>query len=139
MNASNTIGPAILVLAPACAAQAADAPPAAVVSPSPAIAMAQMVVRDAATGRLRGPTAEEAAALHAAGPQALRGARRPGNVTRFHSSGAVGARMSDGAMSFSVLVKQPDGRLTEYCFASQDAAEAALASPAPVDNALPSE
>jgi hypothetical protein len=139
MIASIKIGAASLALAVACTAHADDAPPAAVPAQSPA--MGQMVVRDAATGRLRGPTPEEAAALHAAGPQALRGARRQGNVTRSHPSGATGARLDDSAMSYVVVVRQPDGRLAEYCFASQEAAEAALASPAsaPTDNGLPTE
>ena len=40
-----------------------------------------------------------------------------------------------------LVVRQPDGRMTEYCFASRDAAEAALSAPvtAPVNNALPTE
>jgi hypothetical protein len=135
MIASIKTGAAALALAAACAVHADDAPPAAVPAPSPA--MGQMVVRDAATGRLRGPTAEEAAALHAASRQGLRAARA-GNVTRVHRSGATGARLDDSAMSYLVVVKQPDGRLAEYCFESQAAAEAALANP-PVDNALPTE
>ena len=128
-----------LALAVGWAAHAADAPPSAL--PAAVQPQGQMIVRDAATGRLRGPTPEEAAALHAAGPQALRGARRQGNVTRFHRSGATGARLDDSAMSFVLLVRQPDGRLAEYCFENQAAAEAALAAPAPtnVDNTLPTE
>lgn len=140
MNASIKIGAASLALAAACGARADDAPApamAAVHAPSPA--MGQMVVRDAATGRLRGPTAEEAAALQAAAPQALRGARRPGNVTRSHPNGATGVRLRDAAMSFMVAVRQPDGRMREYCFDSQAAAEAALKAPAAVDNGLPTE
>lgn len=130
---------AALALAAACAAQATDVPPSALAAPAPA--QGQMIVRDAATGRLRGPTPEEAAALHAAGPQALRGARRQGNVSRSHRSGATGARMDDSSMSFVVLVRQPDGRLAESCFENQAAAEAALAGPAPahVDDTLPKE
>jgi hypothetical protein len=132
-------GAASLVLAAACAAHAADAPPSA--RPATAEPQGQMVVRDAVTGRVRGPTAEEAAALHAASRQGLRAGPRMGNVTRVHPSGATGARLDDSSMSYAVVVRQPDGRLVEYCFASQAAAEAALAKPAsaPVDNALPTE
>ena len=100
-----------------------------------------MAVRDATTGRLRAATPAEAAALHAAGPQALRGGRATRNLTRYHRSGATGARLSDSAMSYALVVRQPDGRITEYCFDSREVAEAALAAPvaAPVNNALPTE
>ena len=62
-------------------------------------------------------------------------------MSRSHPNGAIGARLDDRAMSYVLVVKQLDGRLAEYCFASQEAAEAALASPAPapVDNGLPTE
>ena len=136
---------AVLVLAAACAAHAADVPsslpPATPATESPAAAApsAQMAVRDAATGRLRAPTAVEAQALHAAGPQALRAAHLSPtqNLTRTHRSGATGARLTDNALSYSMVVRQPDGRFAEYCFSNRDAAEAVVATP-PLD-ALPTE
>jgi hypothetical protein len=130
-----------LALAATCAAHATDAPPVAL--PDEPQPQGQVVARDAATGRLRAPTADELAALRAAHPSTLRGAGRQGNVTRYHRSGAIGARMDDSHLSYVVVVRQPDGRLAEYCFANQDEAAAALAKPAPAparaDNNLPTE
>ena len=140
-----------ILLAGAFAAHAADAPsstpPSSPVAALPADAgdgpapSAQIAVREAGTGRLRAATPAEAAALHAAGPQALRTAAVPRNLTRYHRSGATGARLSDSAMSYAMVVRQPDGRMTEYCFDSREAAEAALSTPVvvPVHNALPTE
>ena len=140
---------ASILLAAACVAHAADAPssipPTDRVATSPADATAapsaQIAVRDAGTGRLRAATPAEAAALHAAGREALRTASGPQNITRYHRSGAVGARLSDRSMSYSMVVRQPDGRMTESCFDNRDAAEAALSAPvaAPAINALPTE
>jgi hypothetical protein len=126
MSASIKTCAASLLLAATFAALAADAPPDAgepAMTPS-----AQIAVRDATTGRLRAPTAAEVATLHAAGAQALRGARPAENLTRYHRSGATGARLNDNFMSYAVIVRQPDGRLTEYCFASLEAAQAAVAA-----------
>ena len=138
---------ASLALVASFAALAADAPPAATPpadadTPAVQVPLGQMAVRDAATGRLRAPTAVEAETLHAAGAKSLRTlARGPETLTRYHQSGATGVRLSESFMSYSMVVKQPDGRLTEYCFESREAAEAALAAPtaAPVNNSLPTE
>ena len=85
----------------------------------------QMVVRDAATGQLRAATAAEA---HALLPKA--GTQRSGaqlkTLPRSHSSGAVGARLTDEFMSYSVVVRQPDGSLATLCFESREEADAAL-------------
>ena len=86
----------------------------------------QIVVRDATSGELRAATAEEAQALreqHAKGrlriaPQAT--------LARYHYSGARGARLTDEFMNYSVVVRQPDGSLKEFCFQSREAAEAAV-------------
>jgi hypothetical protein len=40
-------------------------------------------------------------------------------------AGAVGARLTGDFMSYSVLVRQADGKLVEQCFDSKEAAEAA--------------
>jgi hypothetical protein len=60
-------------------------------------------------------------------------------MLKHHHSGATGARLNDSFMSYSVVVKQPDGKLAEYCFDSLDAAEAAMAAPAPVSQSQPTE
>lgn len=85
----------------------------------------QMVVRDAATGQLRAATAAEA---HALMPKAS--AQRSGaqlkTLPRSHASGATGARLTDEFMSYSVVVRQPDGSLATLCFESREEADAAL-------------
>ncbi|HEY9066251.1 MAG TPA: hypothetical protein VIO33_14800 [Burkholderiaceae bacterium] len=100
----------------------------------------QIVVRDAASGQLRPATADEAHALreqHAKGklrvaPQAT--------LARYHYSGARGARLTDEFMNYSIVVRQPDGSLKEYCFQSREAAEAAIKSaPVGATATLPTE
>lgn len=96
-----------------------------------------IVVRDAATGQLRAPTAAEARALQ---PEAVRRSNHLGTLPRVHPSGAQGARLTDAMMSYSVVVRQPDGSLTEQCFDSRDVAESALkAAPVARNPAAPTE
>jgi hypothetical protein len=133
---------ASLVLAVASlAAHGADAPqaPSAPEADTPvnATADAQVAVRDAATGRLRAPTESESQTLQAEGAK-LRHAIRP-TMQKSHSSGAHGVRLNEDFMNYSVVIKQPDGRLVEYCFSSREAADAAVAAPAPANNPLPTE
>lgn len=101
----------------------------------------QIVVRDGNSGQLRAASPEEAATLreqHAAGR--LRAAAPQSTLPRYHASGARGARLTDEFMSYSVVVRQPDGSLTEFCFESREAAEAALKSPpVVVTQTLPTE
>jgi hypothetical protein len=90
----------------------------------------QMVVRDPTTGELRAPTAAEAQALQvhrrsAASAGTLR------TLSRRHADGAHGVRLSEEFMNYSVVIRQPDGRLLEYCFESREAAEAAMKGPSP--------
>jgi len=112
---------------------------------APADANAQVVVRDAATGQLRAATPEEAQALHAsrAGVATLRkSAVAATPQARFHPSGARGARLTDEFMSYSVVVRQPDGSLATLCFESREEADAALkaaASPVAKTSTLPTE
>jgi len=112
---------------------------------APVDANAQVVVRDAATGQLRAATPEEAQALHAsrAGVATLRkSAVAATPQARFHPSGARGARLTDEFMSYSVVVRQPDGSLATLCFESREEADAALkaaASPVAKTSTLPTE
>jgi len=85
----------------------------------------QMVVRDAATGQLRAATAAEAQALMPKAGTQRSGARLK-TVPRSHASGAIGARLTDEFMSYSVVVRQPDGSLATLCFESREEADAAL-------------
>ena len=128
---------ASVLLAVSFAAMAADdaSTDAAAVSS----AVGQIAVRDAATGQLRMPTASEVKALHAAGATGAKAAKAPSTMLKHHKSGATGARLNDSFMSYSVVVKQPDGKLTEYCFDSLESAEAAMADPAPVSQSQPTE
>ena len=98
---------------------------------------AQVVVRDAATGALRAPTAEEAEAMTPRAPAAatLRRGAAPSTMQKAHSSGARGLRLSDDFMSYSVVVRQADGSLVEQCFGSKAEADSALKS-APAAKAL---
>jgi hypothetical protein len=131
----------LMLAAASFAALAADAPQAtADVPPDTAVGMpadGQIAVRDSGTGQLRAPTATEVQALHAAGAS-VRLAMRPA-MTKYHSSGATGARVNESFMSYSVMVKQPDGRLAEYCFDGLAAANAATTAPASISNSLPTE
>ncbi len=100
----------------------------------------QIVVRDAGTGQLRAASPEEANTLreqHATG-RLLRVAPQS-TLPRFHASGARGARLTDEFMSYSVVVRQPDGSLKEFCFESREAAEAALKAPVAAPQTLPTE
>ena len=131
----------VLLAAASLAAQAADAPAGATAPVADAATSvapdAQVVVRDTATGRLRAPTESETQALHAAGPK-LR--RIPGTpMQRSHHSGAKGVRLTEEFMSYSVVIKQADGRLVEYCFPNAEAAEAAVKAPVSAPNTLPTE
>jgi len=101
----------------------ADTEPATA-APSSAVS-SQIVVRDAATGRLRAPTAEEARELQPRA-DAVRDAASARTLPRVHASGARGARLSDAFMNYSVMVRQPDGSLVEQCFGSREEAESAL-------------
>ena len=130
----------VLLAAASLAVQAADGPAAAPQEADAAATVApdaQVVVRDAATGRLRAPTESETQALHAAGANLRRVAHAP--MQRAHYSGAKGLRLTDDFMSYSVVVKQPDGRLVEYCFANAEAADAAVKAPVSAPDTLPTE
>jgi hypothetical protein len=125
-----------LLAASSFAVQAADAP-ASTPPDAPAFNDAQVVVRDADSGEFRAPTASEFRTLHAQDAKTLR-AMRP-LAMRTHATGAVGVRLTDEFMSYSVVIKQPDGRLVEYCFEDAQAAKAGVQSPAIPLNTLPTE
>lgn len=99
---------ASLVLSGAALAQAAA--PAA---EAPADVNSQVVVRDAATGQLRAPTALEAQQLRSA--TATRAAGRLNTEQRFHFSGARGVRLSNEFLSHATVTVLPDGSLVEQC------------------------
>ena len=76
-----------------------------------------VVVKDAETGKLRAATPEENNALLAAGKakvQAMRIAPEP-TRSKFHSSGATGARLTDEFISSATVVRAADGTLVHEC------------------------
>jgi hypothetical protein len=127
----------VLLAAASLAAQATDAPAAAAPDAASVAPDAQVVVRDAATGRLRAPTESETQALRAAAPNLRRVPGTP--MQRAHHSGAKGVRLTEEFMSYSVVIKQADGRLVEYCFPNAETAEAAVTAPVSAPNTLPTE
>jgi hypothetical protein len=126
-----------LLLAASFAALAAD--DTSTDASAPSATLGQVAVRDAATGQLRAPTASEMKALQAAAPIGVRTMKAGATRQKHHQSGATGARLNDSFMSYSVVVKQPDGKLAEYCFASQEDAEAAVAAPVSATPNQPTE
>jgi hypothetical protein len=87
------------------------------------------VVRDADTGKLRGMTGEEHAAMQASKLTAKKAGLRlaaPVAMQKFHASGARGARLTDDMLSSAVVVRQADGTLAKQCFESHGDADAAV-------------
>jgi hypothetical protein len=90
------------------------------------------VVRDAQTGKLRAPTADEIESL-------LMNARTPAHAARsrtntapatFRSaSGGAGLHLGEDAFAYSVARRNLDGSLTEVCVTGAQAAQKELAAP----------
>ncbi len=120
------------------ATPAAQAKPAAVskaAASKTAAPATSIVVRDAETGQLRAATAEEAAALSA--PAANESGKTRGGANsaitaqpqaKSHSSGAVGARMTDEFATYSVATKRADGSVDVEHVEGKKAANAAVKS-----------
>ena len=117
MGAACTAG-ALALAAPAWADTAAP------------VADSLTVVRDAETGQLRAPTAEEAAALTAATAKTTRSSAAKGGafLTKRHANGAVGMRATDDMASYSVVTLRADGTLAQACVESKSVAEQAVQS-----------
>ena len=102
---------------------------------------AQIVVRDADSGKLRAATPDEAAALgklraNRSGLRAI--AATP--QAKSHRSGATGVRVTEDMMSYSVVSRGADGKLIEQCVTSKDTADGIVqAGATPVTTALPTE
>ena len=94
---------------------------------------AQVVVRDAQTGQMRAPTAQEAAALQSKSPAAtnrigmITGRVNPPEIR--HANGAVGQELDASTMMFSVARIGADGKLTMACISGEEAAQAAVNAP----------
>lgn len=103
---------------------------------------ALVVVRDAETGKLRAATNEERASL-----QSLRAAKRATALSavaatpqlKRHSNGATGVRLTEDMTSYSVMVRRPDGKLEELCFATKEEADAAVTKGISAKSELPTK
>lgn len=90
------------------------------------------VVRDAATGKLRAPTAEEAAELAATpAPSAARSARRAAPVEVQHANGAVSLEVDDSLLMYSVARRNADGSITTECVPGGKAARSLVRKAGP--------
>lgn len=108
----------------AFAQSAQEAPEAANVASTDALT----VVRDATTGKLRAPTADEQTAMQAAHAKHALRASPKATQQKVHASGARGARLTDDFASSEVAVRQPDGTVAMQCFDDHDAAAQAVAT-----------
>lgn len=103
---------------PACAQQA-----------EPRQAQAQegmVVVRDADTGELRAPTAEEARALHPRTNASAAGTAAPAPKMIIGPGGRRSVQLGERHMVYSVVTRGADGKLEEQCVHGAHAAEHAL-------------
>ena len=104
------------------------------------------VVKDAATGQLRAPTADEASQLQALGAQQRAAASTPNRgalargataaatlapgTTIYHANGAVEMTVDPESVSYSVMTKEADGNLALQCVTGATAADKAMSTPA---------
>lgn len=91
---------------------------------------AQTVVRDAESGQLRAPNAEEAQALRGAAPErrALRSLAAPSQRKLAH--GAVSAELDESTLMYSVARRNADGSVSRACVQGEEHAQQALNKPA---------
>jgi hypothetical protein len=96
------------------AAQQTPATPAESTPTATATANAMTVTRDADTGMLRAATPQEQAALTAAKSRFAVRMAVPQPETKYHSSGAVGVRLTDEFINANALVatRGADGKVT---------------------------
>ena len=108
----------------AALALAAAAPLAAQAAPQ------SIVVRDAETGQLRAPTAEEAKALGAARGKSARSALAvAAPEARTLANGAVAMDLDDSTMVFAVARRNADGTISRFDVHGKAAAERAVKAP----------
>lgn len=100
-------------------AQQADAQPA------PA-QQGMVVVRDADTGELRAPTADEARALHPRTNTSAADAAAPAPKMVTGPGGRRSVQLGERGMVYSVVTRGADGKLEEQCVHGAHAADHAL-------------
>lgn len=95
--------------------------------PASAAAQSQegmVVVRDAQTGQLRAPTADELKALRPHPAASLQAQVKPALVV--HPDGSRQMHIGERGMVYSVVTRDADGKLAEHCVQGAQAADAAL-------------
>jgi hypothetical protein len=90
------------------------------------------VIRDANTGQLRAPTAEEVKAMdeaEARGRASSRAQPAAQPMVRRHANGAVGYHVGDTFMTYSVAKRNADGTTSVVCVPGAEAADKVLSAP----------
>lgn len=90
-----------------------------------------VVVRDAQTGQLRAPTADEMKALTQVRPGALKAQPPLSSLVTKNPDGSRRLRLGERGQVFTVVTRGPDGTLAEQCVQGDQAAAQALAQPVP--------
>lgn len=103
---------------PACAQQAAPQQ-----APSQ---QGMVVVRDAETGELRAPTADEARALHPRTNASAAGVAAPAPKMVTGPGGRRSVQLGERHMVYTVVTRGADGKLEEQCVHGASAAEHAV-------------
>lgn len=108
----------------AALALASAAPMAAQAAPQ------SVVVRDAETGQLRAPNAEEAKALNASRSKASRSSlAAAAPEPRTLANGAVAMDLDESTLIYSVARRNADGSISRFDVQGKDVAEKAVKSP----------
>lgn len=116
----------------AAAALAAFALAPAAAEPARAAPQRATVVKDPTTGKLRAPTAEEAAELAATpAPSSARSARRAAPAEVQLPNGGVSLEVDDSLMMYSVARRNPDGSMTYQCVTGDKAARSLVRKAGP--------
>ena len=92
-----------------------------------------VVVRDADTGKLRTPTADEVRALQSSAPAAAASAKAAAAAPPAMVVGPGGRRsvkLGESHLLYSVATRDANGKLSEQCVKGEHAANSALAAPA---------
>ena len=88
-----------------------------------------VVVRDAETGQLRAPTADEAKLLNASRIKSARSTTAAAPVPRTLANGAVALELDESTMVYAVARRNADGTISRFDVHGKDAAEKAVKAP----------
>lgn len=112
---------------PACAQQtlAQQSAPRQAESRQAESQQGMIVVRDADTGALRAPTPAEARALHPRAGASAAAAASPAPEMLTGPGGSRSVQLGERHMVYSVVTRDPDGKLTEQCMHGANGAHGA--------------